>query len=136
MGRFAKLLEYVNSARLATLLLALWKLFKHPDTPWAAKLVAIAVLAYAVSPIDLVPDFIPVLGQLDDVLLVPLGLALAVRLTPAHLWQARLAEAEAGADKLPRLVWGAVAVVSIWLLLLGGFGWWLWTVLISAGGVA
>ena len=102
MGRFSALLTHANRARLATMLLALWKLFKHPDTPWAPKLVAIAVLGYALSPIDLIPDFIPVLGVLDDVVLLPLGVALAVRLTPAHLWQARLAEAQAGAEKLPR----------------------------------
>ncbi len=136
MPRFTKLLKFANGARLATMLLALWKLFKHPDTPWAPKLVAIAVLAYAVSPIDLIPDFIPVLGMLDDLLLIPLGVALAVKLTPAHMWQARLAEAEAGADKLPHLVWGAVAIVLLWLLLLAGFGWWLWSVLTSSGGVA
>ena len=136
MPRFTKLLKFTNGARLATMLLALWKLFKHPDTPWAPKLVAIAVLAYAVSPIDLIPDFIPVLGMLDDLLLIPLGVALAVKLTPAHLWQARLAEAQAGADKLPHLVWGAVAIVLLWLLLLAGFGWWLWSALTSSGSAA
>ncbi len=120
MGRIAKLLSTANRARLATLLLALWKLFKHPDTPWAPKLVAVAVLAYAVSPIDLIPDFIPVLGLLDDLLLLPLGVALVVRLTPVALWQARLAEAQASADKLPRIFWGAVIVLAVWLLVLGG----------------
>ena len=130
MGRFSKLLGYTNRARLATMLLALWKLFKHPDTPWAPKLVAMAVLAYALSPIDLIPDFIPVLGLLDDVVLLPLGVALAVRLTPAHLWQARLAEAQAGADQLPRIFWGALVVITVWLLLFGGFVWWLGSVLV------
>ena len=120
MGRIAKLLSTANRARLATLLLALWKLFKHPDTPWAPKLVAMAVLAYAVIPIDLIPDFIPVLGLLDDLLLLPLGVALVVRLTPVALWQARLAEAQASADKLPRIFWGAVIVLAVWLLVLGG----------------
>ena len=128
MGRITKTAIFANGARLATLLLALWKLFKHPDTPWAPKLVAIAVLAYAVSPIDLVPDFIPVLGLLDDVLLLPLGVALVVKLTPARLWQARLAEAETAGEKLPRIFWGAVAVVTVWLLLLGGLAWWAWSV--------
>jgi uncharacterized membrane protein YkvA (DUF1232 family) len=83
-----------------------------------------------------VPDFIPVIGLLDDIVLVPLGVALAVRLTPPALWQARLAEAEAGAEKLPRLMWGAVAIVFLWLLLLGGFGWWLWSVMSSSGSVS
>jgi uncharacterized membrane protein YkvA (DUF1232 family) len=131
MGRFSTLLNHANRARLATMLLALWKLFKHPETPWAPKLVAIAVLGYALSPIDLIPDFIPVLGLLDDVVLLPLGVALAVRLTPAHLWQARLAEAQAGAETLPRIIWGAVAVMMVWLLLFGGFVWWLGSVLVS-----
>jgi uncharacterized membrane protein YkvA (DUF1232 family) len=125
MSRWTKLLDRANTARLATNLLALWKLFKHAETPLAAKLVAIAVLAYALSPIDLIPDFIPVLGLLDDVILLPLGIALAVRLTPKHLWQARLAEAEVGSDRLPRLLWGAAIVVAVWLLLVGLFGWWL-----------
>ena len=136
MGQFTNLFKYANRARLATLLLALWKLFKHPDTPLAPKLVAIAVLAYAVSPIDLIPDFIPVLGLLDDIVLLPIGVALAVRLTPAHLWRARLAEAELGAEKLPRLWWGAVAIVLLWLLMLGGLGWWLWTAMFASGSGA
>ena len=136
MGRFTNLFKVANRARLATLLLALWKLFKHPDTPLVPKLVAVAVLAYAVSPIDLIPDFIPVLGLLDDIVLLPLGVALAVRLTPTHLWRARLAEAELGAGKLPRLWWGAVVIVLLWLVLLGGLGWWLWAALISTGSGA
>ena len=128
--------RWFDLGSLRVQLLALWKLFKHPDTPLAPKLVAIAVLAYAVSPIDLIPDFIPVLGLLDDIILLPLGVALAVRLTPPHLWQARLAEAEAGADNLPRLLWGAVVVALVWLLLLGGFGWWMWSLWNSAGSGA
>lgn len=122
-NRLGKLFGAANRARLATYLLALWKLFTHPQTPRAAKLVAIAVLAYAVSPIDLIPDFIPVLGLLDEVVLVPLGIALVVKLTPRPLWEARLREAEAGQDKLPRLLWGAVVVVLVWLLVLGLAGW-------------
>ena len=115
----------LNPARLATYLIALWKLFRHPETPRPAKWVAIAVLAYAVSPIDLIPDFIPLLGQLDDLILVPLGIALVVRLTPAAHWQARLAEAELSREALPRLRWGAVAIVALWLALLAGFVAWI-----------
>jgi uncharacterized membrane protein YkvA (DUF1232 family) len=124
--KLGHLLGAANRARLAIYLLALWKLFKHPDTPRAPKLVAIAVIAYAVSPIDLIPDFIPVLGLLDELILLPLGVALAVKLTPDALWQARLAEAEAGAEKLPKLLGGALAIVVLWLLLIGAGGWWLW----------
>jgi uncharacterized membrane protein YkvA (DUF1232 family) len=118
-------IDEANRASLSTRLLALWKLLRHPDTPRAPKLVAAFVLAYAASPIDLIPDFIPVLGQLDDLILVPLGIALAVRLTPPALWQARLAEAEASIERLPRLRWGVAIVVLAWLLLLGLFACWL-----------
>jgi uncharacterized membrane protein YkvA (DUF1232 family) len=96
-----RLVPHASKARLTTYLIALWKLFKHPDTPRAARWTAIAVLAYALSPIDLIPDFIPVLGLLDDLILVPLGIALAVRLTPKPLWEACLREAELSAQKLP-----------------------------------
>lgn len=115
-----------NRSRLTVYLLALWKLFKHPQTPRASRLVAIGVLLYALSPIDLIPDFIPVLGMLDDVILLPLGIALAVRLAPAELWQARLREAEASSDRLPKLAWGAALVVGTWIALLVALGWWLW----------
>ena len=121
----SRIAHHANKARLATRLLALWKLVRHRDTPRAPKLIALFVLAYALSPIDLIPDFIPVIGLLDDVILVPMGIALAVRRTPPHLWQARMAEAEASADKLPRLWWGVLLIVLIWLLLLGLFAWWL-----------
>jgi len=63
---------------------AVWIAARDPRTPLSAKLVAEAVAAYALSPIDLIPDFIPVLGYLDDLLIVPLGILLAVRLVPHH----------------------------------------------------
>lgn len=111
--------------RIRVYLIALWKLFRHPQTPRAARWAAIATIAYALSPIDLIPDFIPVLGQLDDIVIVPLGIALAVRLTPKPLWESLLLEAESSKMKLPRLWWGAVAVVAIWALLIA-LGWWIW----------
>jgi len=123
--RWRRLFTRTNPARLATYLLALWKLFKHRETPRGVRWLAVAVLAYAVSPIDLIPDFIPVIGLLDDLILIPLGVALITRLTPPPLWQACLAEAETGADQLPRLIWGAVAVVVVWLLVLGLFAAWM-----------
>ncbi len=125
MQRLKSLFQAANVARLKVYLLALWKLFQHPETPRSVRWVALAVLAYALSPIDLIPDFIPVLGLLDDLILLPLGVALVVRLTPPALWQARLREAEAGAGVLPKMLWGAIVIVGVWLLLLGGFGWWI-----------
>jgi len=125
MSFFTRLLRRADSARLATHLLALWTLFKHPQTPLAAKCVAVAVIAYAVSPIDLIPDFIPVLGLLDELIVLPLGVALVIRLTPQHLWRERLSEAEQGADKLPRLLWGALIVLLVWAAFFALFAWWL-----------
>lgn len=125
MTRWTALLRRAHVARLATHLLALWKLFRRPETPRLVKWLAVAIVAYAVSPIDLIPDFIPLIGMLDDVILLPLGIALVVKLTPAELWRACLAEAEVGAEQLPRLIGGAVAIVVVWLLLGVAFGWWL-----------
>ena len=132
MSKFSKLFKLGAAGRIAVYLMALWKLFKHPETPKAAKWAAIAVLAYAVSPIDLIPDFIPVLGLLDELVLIPLGIALVTRLTPAHLWQARLREAEETKDKLPRMFWGAIAIGIIWALLFGLFVWWLYGLVSAA----
>jgi len=124
MAVFGKLVRHTQRLQLGTRLLALWKLVRHRDTPWAPKAVALFVLAYALSPIDLIPDFIPVLGLLDDIVLLPLGIALVVLLTPSALWQARLAEAQASADQLPRLWWGVLLVLAFWLALFGFVFWW------------
>jgi uncharacterized membrane protein YkvA (DUF1232 family) len=124
-GRFVRLFRAANAVRLATYLVALWKLARHPETPRGAKFVALVVLAYAVSPIDLIPDFIPLLGQLDDLIIVPLGVALVVRMTPKPHWEARLCEAEASTEKLPRLWWGAVLIVLVWAVLFALFVGWL-----------
>jgi uncharacterized membrane protein YkvA (DUF1232 family) len=115
----------LNAARLATYLIALWKLMRQPGAPWTARVVALLVLGYALSPIDLIPDFIPFFGQLDDLILIPAGVALVVKLTPQHIWAAKLREAELQAETLPKLWWGAFLVVAVWLALLGVFVWWL-----------
>ena len=96
---------------------ALWLAARDPRTPLAAKLVAGAVAAYALSPIDLIPDFIPILGYLDDLLLVPAGIWLAVRLVPAEL----LAEfrAAAAACARPRSLLAAAVVAVLWVAIGG-----------------
>lgn len=121
-----KLIGSGHKNRLATYLIALWKLFKHPDTPKPAKWIAMAVIAYALSPIDLIPDFIPVLGLLDDVIIVPLGIALAVRLTPKPLWDEVFRQAQASNLRLPRMWSGAVLVALVWAVVLGLLAWWVW----------
>jgi len=123
--RWQRWFSAARGLRLATYMIALWKLFKHPQTPLGAKIVAIAVIAYAVSPIDLIPDFIPLLGQLDELILLPLGVALVVKLTPPPLWEARLREAEASAERLPKMWWGAALIVAVWMVLFGLFVWWM-----------
>ena len=101
----------------------MWLAARDERTPLAAKLLAGAVAAYALSPIDLIPDAIPVLGLLDDLVLVPLGLALAIRLLPADvLAEARASVAARAPAERSRL--GAVLVVMAWLFLAGAAAWW------------
>lgn len=90
---------------------------KDPRVPWYAKLVAGAVVAYALSPIDLIPDFIPVLGYLDDLILLPLGIALAVRLIPPDLLEEHRKEAQLMATH-PTSGVGAIVIIVFWLLIL------------------
>lgn len=93
---------------------ALWIASRDRRTPFAAKLVAGTVAAYALSPIDLIPDVIPVLGQLDDLLIVPLGIMLALRLIPPSLIQEfRVA---ALSRSRPRSSIAAATVIGIWIL--------------------
>ncbi len=94
-------------------------------TPWYAKALAVAVVAYALSPIDLIPDFIPVLGLLDDLILLPLGVALVVRLIPPAVWAdclARADEGEATSGRAGRVA--AFLIVACWVLVLAaGTAW-------------
>ena len=106
---------------------ALYLASRDPRVPWPAKAVAALTVAYALSPIDLIPDFIPVLGQLDDLLLVPLGIALAIRLVPAPLLAQHRAEAaRRSADGYPKKRSGAVLVIFLWLLAALWLGYVLW----------
>ncbi len=94
---------------------------QDPRTPWYARVLAVAVIAYALSPIDLIPDFIPVLGYLDDLILVPAGIALVIRLIPAEV----MAEARLRSDTLqvekPWLRYLAAGIiVLLWLAVLAG----------------
>jgi uncharacterized membrane protein YkvA (DUF1232 family) len=96
---------------------ALYLAARDPRTPWIAKLLVAAIVAYALSPIDLIPDFIPVLGQLDDLILLPLGIALAIRLVPrAVLEEGRAEAARRFAAGGPRAgAAGIVLVTLVWL---------------------
>ncbi|GGC55066.1 membrane protein [Siccirubricoccus deserti] len=103
---------------------ALWLAARDPRVPWAAKLVAAAVAAYALSPIDLIPDVVPVLGYLDDLVIVPLGILLAVRLVPAPL-MAEFRAAAAGEGR-PVSRAGMAMVLGAWVTAAALLLWWFW----------
>lgn len=106
-------------ARLRRDTLALYLACRDPRVPWYAKAVAASVVAYALSPIDLVPDVIPVLGHLDDLVIVPLGVALAVSLVPRDLSDELRVEAERRfASGGPQSRVGALIVVATWVAVL------------------
>lgn len=95
---------------------ALYLAARHRDTPWYAKVFTACVAAYALSPIDLIPDFVPVLGYLDDLIIVPLGVVLAVRMVPPEVMcQCREQAREAMASGKPVSRAGAVFIVLVWL---------------------
>ena len=100
--------------RLKSDVLALWLAARDARTPLGAKLLAGAVAAYALSPIDLIPDFVPVLGLLDDVLVVPAGIWLVLRLLPEELVEEFRLRA-AGLAERPRSTVGMLFVLAIWL---------------------
>jgi uncharacterized membrane protein YkvA (DUF1232 family) len=99
---------------------ALYLASRDARTPFFAKLLIGVVVAYALSPIDLIPDFIPVIGYLDDLLLVPLGIWLAMRLIPRDVWQECRAIAIGRAYRLPHNRRAAVIIVFIWILTTAG----------------
>ncbi len=103
---------------------ALWIAARDPRTPWYAKVAAGAVAAYALSPIDLIPDFIPILGYLDDLLIVPLGIVLVVKMIPAPLMMEFRAEAAKRDKPVSRA--GLAFIVAVWLTVLALIGWWAW----------
>ncbi|MBR2170963.1 YkvA family protein [Sphingopyxis sp.] len=103
--------------RLAVEAHAAWLAARDPRVPWLARLLAIAVAAYALSPIDLVPDFIPVLGWLDDLLIVPLGLWVVRRLIPDPLWAELHAAAETASTR-PSSRAGMAFILLLWAGLL------------------
>ncbi len=127
-GRLARLKRWAKAIRRDAV--ALWLAAGDPRTPILVKLVAGAAAAYALSPIDLIPDFIPVLGQLDDLLIIPLGILLAGRLMPPELWSEFWAAAEARLDR-SQSRGGAIAIVVLWIVLCVAAGVALWR---SIGG--
>ena len=104
-------------------LVAMSRAARDPRTPWPARIIILLVVAYAASPIDLIPDFIPVLGLVDDLIIVPLGLALALRMTPpAVIAEHRLAAAEQ--QHVPPSRIGFAIVIGLWVIALIALAMW------------
>jgi uncharacterized membrane protein YkvA (DUF1232 family) len=105
----------------------LWFARQHRDTPFLAKALCVFTVAYALSPIDLIPDFVPVLGYVDDALLLPSLIWLAVRMLPAHVIEQCRAQAEDWMSRekaKPKSYAGAIAIIVIWLGALYLCWWW------------
>ncbi len=99
--------------------MTLWFATSHPRTPWQAKALSLFVVGYALSPIDLIPDFIPVIGYLDDALLLPGLIWLAVRMLPSDVLEDCRNRADhwmAEKSERPRSYVGAVVIVAIWVM--------------------
>jgi uncharacterized membrane protein YkvA (DUF1232 family) len=107
-----------RARRLKAELFALYLAYRDPRTPWYAKVVAACVVGYAFSPLDLIPDPIPILGYLDDLILLPIGIALAIRLIPPEiLASARIQASDPNRPRAPVNRVAAAAIVVTWLTL-------------------
>ena len=105
--------------------LQVWFVARHPRLPWHVRVLAMAVAAYAFSPIDLIPDVIPVLGWLDDLLIVPLGVAMVLVMTPPDVREEARAQAEAASTQ-PVSRAAALVIAVVWLAALALLGWAAW----------
>ena len=101
---------------------AVWLASRDPRVPWYAKALGICIAAYALSPIDLIPDFIPVLGYLDDAILLPLGILLVVRMIPPDIMAEHRAAASVAAEH-PASTGGAIFIAAVWIALCAVAGW-------------
>jgi uncharacterized membrane protein YkvA (DUF1232 family) len=108
---------------------ALYLASRDPRVPLAAKVITGFVVAYALSPIDLIPDFIPIIGYLDDLVLLPLAIWLAIRLIPKELWRECQALAVERFNGPPYSRRAAAVIILIWILAIIGFMLWLWKLL-------
>jgi uncharacterized membrane protein YkvA (DUF1232 family) len=105
-----------NAQRLKAETYALYLAYRHPLTPWYAKVFTGLVIAYAFSPIDLIPDFIPILGYLDDLVLVPVGIALAVKMIPAAVMDTCRVQAQKDlAGEKPVNWFVGALIVAVWI---------------------
>jgi uncharacterized membrane protein YkvA (DUF1232 family) len=108
-----------KAKQLRTEIVALYLASKHPGTPWYAKVLAALIVGYALSPIDLIPDFIPVAGYLDDLIIIPAGIALLIKIVPREVLEECRAKAQSDLLSGKAKNWVAgVVIVLIWLLVI------------------
>lgn len=105
---------------------ALYLASRDPRVPWYAKAMALVVAGYALSPIDLIPDFIPVLGYLDDVIILPLGVLLVIKMIPPEI-MAEHRDLAAAAQERPVTWTAALVIASIWMVSIALVGWLIYT---------
>ncbi len=107
-----------NAKTIKKMIPALWIAMKKKETPILAKVFALLTLGYALSPIDLIPDFIPVLGYLDDLILLPLMIYVTIKLIPKSILDQAMLESEGMWDKLPKMNWFIIVILLVWGLIL------------------
>jgi len=110
LGTWAK-----RARKLNTELYVLYLAYKDPRVPWYGKLLTAVVVAYAFSPVDLIPDFIPVLGYLDDIIILPLGINLAMRMIPQQVLEEHREHARQRL-KAPVNWFAAAAIIAVWIM--------------------
>jgi uncharacterized membrane protein YkvA (DUF1232 family) len=120
---FARIKRWARNARRDAH--AVYLVARDPRVPWYTKTLATVVAGYALSPLDLIPDFIPVVGFVDDVILVPLGIVLVIKLVPAEILQEHREHAERVID-LPKNRIGAIVLLCFWLAAVGFSAWLAW----------
>ena len=108
-----------KAKELKTEVYALAIAYRHPRTPWYAKASAALVIAYAFSPIDLIPDFIPIFGYLDDLILIPLGISFAIKMIPKDIMDESHEKAKESESTKPISWVGAFFVILVWILAIG-----------------
>ena len=105
--------------KLKNEVIALYFVMKHPETPLSVKIFAAIIVGYALSPIDLIPDFIPILGYIDEAILLPLAIALVIKMIPANILAACREEATTNPPATKPKIWAAAyVIVMLWLVIL------------------
>lgn len=109
----------IKAKQLKKQIVIIYLAYMHNEVKWYKKAFLLLILIYAVSPIDLIPDFIPILGYLDDIILIPLGIIIAIKIIPKNVWEECKSKAESGTQIVEKYKKMGVALIAlIWLIVL------------------